>query len=625
MMFRMKPLAMGVVACLPVLSSSLFAQQHEVARHEVARNTPVIGEAVVVTATRQAQRASEVLSRVEVIDRETIDRAGQATLVDLLRAQPGIRVASNGGAGANASVFMRGAESRHTLLIVDGMRLGAASSGQPTLEAIPLSMIERIEILRGPASALYGSEAIGGVIQIFTRKGEAGFHPEAFVGAGTQGTVQANAHVAGGEGRLRYSLSLGQDETDGFNAKRDPAYWTTAWGNSYDPDKDGFRNRFVNASASLGFRERDELGVNLYRSDGRNWYDVSTTFDSYLDKRLSAASAYMTNALTDDWSSTLRVGRSGDELRNHADAVAPSVFDTTQTQLIWQHDIRLAVGSLMLAYDHVDAEVSGTTAYTVDERTVKAWLAGWSGQIDRHNLQVNVRHDDNSQFGGKTTGLLAYGYRLSAQWGVSASVATAFNAPTFNQLYWPDTGFGGGNPDLKPEEALNRELGVRWDDGMSGFEATYFNNRVKDMISGWPAVNVNRARLEGVELLLRTRLAGFDVQMGMDWLKAEDEHTGRKLPRRAAQAGFVRVDRSTGNWSYGMELSGEGRRFDDAANRVRLGGYGVLDAYAHYRFAPDWRLEMRASNLLDKEYELARGYAMPGAAAFVGVRYTPAR
>lgn len=612
MKFRLSCTALAAAVALPGHVAQVAAQD-------------TVGEPVIVTATRQAQRASEVLSRVEIIDRDAIDRSGQATLIDLLRTQPGLRVTANGGAGSNASIFIRGAESRHTLLLIDGMRVGSASSGQATFEAIPLAMIERIEILRGPASALYGSEAIGGVIQIFTRRGAPGFHPEVFVGYGSENTVKADASLAGGSGRLRYNLTLGQDRTDGFNSKRDPAYWTTAWSNSYDPDKDGFRNRFVNASASVGFRERDEAGISLYHSDGRNWYDANNTFDSYLDKRLEAFSGHLTNQLSDNWKSTLRLGRSTDKLRNYADAGAPNVFETTQTQLVWQHDIRLPVGSLMLAYDYVKAEVDGTTPYTVDSRTVKAFLAGWTARLGAHNLQVNLRRDDNSQFGGKTTGLFAYGYQLSRQWSVHGSIANAFNAPTFNQLYWPDTGFGGGNPDLRPERALNREIGLRWDGDMQGVELTYYNNRVRDLISGWPPANVSRARLEGVEASYRVSLAGFEVQTGFDLLKAEDENTGRRLQRRARQAAFLRVDRADGNWHYGFELNGQGSRFDNAANTVRLGGYGRLDAYAHYRFAPDWRLEMRASNLLDKQYEVARGYATQGAAVFVGVRYAPGR
>lgn len=602
--------ALAAVVLLPQSIGTVLAQE-------------TVTEAVVVTATRQPQRASDVLSRVEIIDRDAIERAGQSSLVDLLRAQPGIRVSTSGGLGSNASVFIRGAESRHTLVLIDGMRMSSATTGQPALEAIPLAMIERIEILRGPASALYGSEAIGGVIQIFTRKGVDGFQPEVFAGYGSNSTFNANASLTGGSGRVRYNLTAGQDETDGFNAKRDPEIWNLPWGNSYDPDRDGFRNTFVSASASVGLRERDEAGVNLYYSDGRNWYDSNDFFNSYLDKTLSAYSAYMTNQLADGWTSTLRAGRTEDKLSNWPDRDSYSRFDSTQTQFVWQNDVRLPVGSLMAAYEYVRSEVDATTDFTVTRRTVNALLLGWSARFDAHNLQVNARHDDNSQFGGKTTGLLSYGYQVSRALTLQASIGNAFNAPTFNQLYWPDTGFGGGNPNLQPEEALSREIGLRWDDGRNAIEVTYYNNRVEDLIADWPPANVNRARLEGIEVVYRTRVAGFDLQAGLDLLNAEDEDTGKNLPRRAEQMAFARVDRTSGAWNYGFEVNGSGHSYDDSANTVRLGGYGLVDAYAHYRINPEWRVEMRANNVFDRDYELSRGYATDGANVFVGVRYAP--
>lgn len=602
--------AFAAVVLLPQSIPAVLAQE-------------TVTEAVVVTASRQPQRVSDVLSRVEILDRDAIERAGQQSLVDLLRSQPGIRVSATGGPGAPSSVFIRGAESRHTLVLIDGMRIGSATTGQPALEAIPLAMIDRIEILRGPASAMYGSEAIGGVIQIFTRKGVDGFQPEVFVGYGSNSTLNANASLSGGAGRARYSLTVGQDETDGFNAKRDPDFWNQPWGNSYHPDRDGFRNAYVSATASVAFGEHDEAGVSLYHSDGRNWYDSNDFFDSYLDKSLSAYSVYMTNKLTDRWTSTLRAGRTEDNLDDWPDQYGFSRFDSTQTQFMWQNDVRLPVGSLMAAYEYVRSEVDGTTDFVNDRRSVNALVLGWTARFDAHNVQVNTRYDDNSQFGSKATGLFAYGYQVSRALALQASIGTAFNAPTFNQLYWPDSGFGGGNPNLQPEEALSREIGLRWDDGRHAVELTYYNNRVDDLIASWPPANVNRANLEGFEVVYSTQLAGFDVQAGLDLLNAEDDATGNNLPRRAEQMGFVRVDRASGAWNYGVEVHGSGHRYDDAANRVRLGGYGLVGAYAHYRVNPEWRIEARANNIFDKNYELARGYATDGANVFVGVRYAP--
>jgi len=164
---------------------------------------------------------------------------------------------------------------------------------------------------------------------------------------------------------------------------------------------------------------------------------------------------------------------------------------------------------------------------------------------------------------------------------------------------------------------------LRWDDGTHAVELTYYNNRVDDLIADWPPANVNRANLEGIEVVYRTQLAGFDVQAGLDLLKAEDDATGKNLPRRAEQMAFARIDRATGAWNYGVEVNGSGHSYDDAANTVRLGGYGLVNAYAHYRVNPEWRIEARATNLFDRDYELSRGYATDGTNVFVGVRYAP--
>ncbi|WP_230976314.1 TonB-dependent receptor domain-containing protein [Pseudothauera nasutitermitis] len=589
----------------------------------------------VVTASRQGQRAEDALASVEVIERVDIERAGAASLIDVLRTLPGVRVTANGGRGSNANVYIRGAEARHTLLLVDGLRVGSATSGAPTLETIPLDMIERIEILRGPASALYGSEAIGGVIQVFTRKGETGFHPELFVGYGSEDTFKGSATLSGGTGRLRYSLSAGKERTDGYDSKRDPAYWAGSGGrSSWWGDRDGFRSDLLSGSLSLGFRERDEAGVSFTRTDARNEYDASglTYFNSWIDKKSRTLGFFLRNELAAGWTSTLRLGRSEDRSLTQASAALPSRFDTRQDQWGWQHDVDLPLGRLLLAYESVTSKLDSSNQYRRNSRRVDSVVAGWTARLGAHDVQINARHDDNSQFGGKTTGLLAYGYDLSPAWRVRASLASAFNAPTFNQLYWPMTSPTSyhGNPDLKPEEALNRELGVRWRGGNHVVELSAFDNKVTGLIANNPEpalrgqqINLGEARLRGLELAYTLSAGAFEFMAGADTLSAKDARSGLHLPRRARHAGFVRLLRKGQRVDWGVEFDGAGRRYDDAANSARLHGYALAGAWLHYRVARDWRIEARADNLLDKDYELARGYRTPGRSAFVGVRYAP--
>ena len=578
---------------------------------------------VVVTATRQPITADEALASVDVIDRDEIARAGNASLVQLLAGRPGVQVSTSGGPGANSSVYIRGANSGHTLLLIDGVRVGSATNGAPTLETIPLELIERIEILRGPASALYGSDAIGGVIQVFTRKGREGFQPSVRAGIGTDGARTLGATLAGGAERLRYNVSAGTERSDGIDAKPKSMRGS-------DGDDDGFRNEYFSGSVSLGFREADEIGLTVLHSDLRNWYDNAKLFDSYLDKRTSSLGLHMRNQLTADWTSTLRFGYGADESHNRADLNDRSAFDTEQRQLTWQHDIALGAGSLLAAYEYLEQEVDSSSDYAKTSRYTNSLLLGWSGQFDRHHLQVNARHDEDSQFGSKTTGALAYGYRLSPEWRARASIGTAFKAPTFNDLYFP----GGGNPDLRPEEALNREVGLVWERDGTRASATYFNNRIKNLIawapldpadpmSDWAPANVAQASIQGVELAASAMLGDYRVRATVDFLDAEDKASGDELGRRARIGGSLGIERAMGPWTWGMEWNGQGRRYDRIPNSVanRMGGYGLLNAYVHYALAPDWSVEVRANNILDKDYELAQNYGTQGANAFVAVRY----
>lgn len=576
---------------------------------------------VVVTATRQATRADELTSSVEVIDRARIEHSGARDLVDLLSAMPGLRISRNGGVGASASLYIRGAEARHTLLLIDGMRIGSATTGTPTLETIPLALVDHIEILRGPASALYGSEAIGGVVQIFTRQGEPGLHPELYAAVGNRGNSQTEASLRGGSERLRYAFSVGNIENTGINSNPDPVKQP----HYYQPDRDGYHDTHVSGQISLDLGGHDEVGANVYAVDGRNHYDAyGSAYDAYLDKRESVFGLHYTKQIGSDWRSTFRLGQSKDELKNYSWAGAPGVYNTTQQQFAWQNDVRLPLGSLLAAYEHLHEKADGSTAYTVDSRRVNSFLLGWHATVaERHLAQVNVRNDDNSQFGRKTTGHLGYAYLLTDALRVQASVATAFNAPTFNQLYWPDTGYGGGNPDLKPEKAINREIGLRYESGAQHASITYYNNRVRDLIAGWPASNIAHAKLEGVELGYGTTWLGYSLDAGMDFLRAKDQDSGKELPRRANAAAFLRASREVGAWSWGADWNGVGKRWDDASNTHAMGGYGLLNAFVHYRATPEWRIELNADNLLDKQYETAWGYGSPGAAVLLGLRYTP--
>lgn len=575
-------------------------------------------DTVVVTATRQAARVNDLMADVTVIDREEIERAGQTSIEELLARQHGVQHTANGGPGTNAGLFIRGASPKQSIVLIDGQRFGSATAGDAALSRIPLSQVERIEILRGPASSLYGADAVGGVVQIFTRRGEGRPRVNASTGFGTDNTRDSTAGVSGGNEFLSFSLQGGHYQTDGFSAVHNRR------SASYNRDRDGYRNSSLSGSLSIRPARGHEIGASFLVSNGTSRYDIMPkAADHKNDQDVSAWSAYSRNRLADRWTTTLRLGRSEDDAVNYSNGIAGSRYRTVQEQASWQNDIRLPVGSALLAAEYLKQSVSGTTAYTVDERSIRSLLAGWGGGIGNHGLQINLRRDDNSQFGGRTTGAASYGYQLSDAWRAHLGYGTAFRAPTFNELYFPNTGWGGGNPDLKPERAKNGEVGLTWEQGAHRATLVHFHNKVSDLISGWPPSNVARATLKGVSVDYRARFATWDAGVAIDLQRARDDDTGKQLARRAEERMRSHLSHRFGMWTLGGEWVLVGKRYDDAANMRRMGGYGLLNLYADYRPWKDWTLFARANNVFDKYYETVNDFATPGANVFVGIRYAP--
>ena len=574
--------------------------------------------AVVVTATRQPTRINEQLADATVIDREAIEQAGATTLPELLSRQPGVQIANNGGLGKSSSIFLRGTNSGHTLLLVDGIPLGSATLGSPSLSNLSLSQIERIEILRGPASSLYGSDAIGGVIQIFTKQGAGPLRPEAFLGAGSYGTREAQAGLSGGTDMWSYSLRASHLKSDGINVASDPVRYQQANFSLPNPDSDPYYN--TSWSGRLAFRPAagHELGATLLTADSKNHYDGGgPTVDAYSNDNTRTWTVYSRNRLAEAWTSTLRYGESKDQ----SESFSPgrSLFATTQKQSTWQNDVKLPLGNLMLAAEHLRQDVDSTTNYTVKERTVRSLIAGYNGTWGNHSWQLSQRYDDNSLFGGKTTGSLAYGYRINADWQARAAYGTAFKAPSFNQLYFP----GFGNVNLKPEFAKNREIGLNWNHASQHATLTYFDNRIENLIQDFPVSNVGRARITGTSLGYGLTYGAWNADASVDLMKPINQSNGYRLQRRAAQMGKLSVSYAPGPWTLGAELSATGDRYDTTTQTRPLEHYEVVNLHGSYKIDRDWTFEGRVNNLFDKVYETAWGYAQPRANVFIGVRYAP--
>jgi vitamin B12 transporter len=587
---------------------------------------------IVVTPTRAPQTVDETLSSVTVIEREEIERLQPQQFTDLLRGRAGIGVAESGPFGKLSSVFMRGSNSGHTLLLVDGVRMGSATTGSASWQYLPPSEIERIEIVRGPRTSIYGSDAIGGVIQVFTRQGlEGPPRVNAFVGAGSFDTREFGAGVAGGTRDTRYSLSASHFDTDGIDVLTDVG----------DDHRDGYDNTSLSGTLSHRLSNGAELFGSLLYSRGTTEFDAdeydSATF-AVVGPYAPAENDYVHAALragirgfvTPRWQSQLAVAQSRDELDSFeggtlADRVAH--FDTRRDLIDWQNTVRLPgpwtwVAGVDAYEDHVDA----STAFAEDSRYNVGVYSVLQGALGHNDLEASLRFDDNEQFGNKTTGQLGWGRRLSDAWRVRASAGTAFNAPSFNDLYFP----GFSNPDLEPEESRSVELGARYASGAWFLDAALFQTEIDDLIAfdmtTFSPQNINEARIRGLEVEIGYQAGDWSSRTSLTALEAEDRATGKELPRRSPFSARVDVDRVLGAWSFGGSLLGQARSFNDTANAVRLSGFATVDLRAAYAIDPQWTLEASVRNLLDRDYATAQDFSgadfnQPGRGAFVTVRY----
>jgi vitamin B12 transporter len=579
-------------------------------------------ETVVVTATRTPQRVDQALAQVTVIDRARIEAASGRTLAELLAGESGVQSWSNGGLGKNASVSLRGLESRHTLLLIDGVRYGSATLGTPSWDNIPLDAIERIEIVRGPMSGLYGSEAVGGVIQIFTRRGQQGFHPEfaATLGSRSYGELAAGARF--GSGLVDGSLRLQHRRTDGFSAANPKLP------SNYNPDDDGFDQTSVNGR--IGLRLGDwRADATLLKTEGTNHYDDGAGVDTRAALRTEVMSLQLAGPVTSAWRTSVRASRSRDDFETLASASAFSTLGTigtTQTQFGWENQINTPLGTALVLAERVQQEVERPgTPFAVSERSVTGLALGINGEAGAHGWQANVRRDRNSQFGGQTTGSLGYGYELAPGLRATASFGTSFVAPSFNQLYFP----GFGNPNLLPEEGRQREVGLVWRNGPVTSRVAYFDNRIRGYISGGPLpTNIPRVKVDGISASVDAVLGAWTLAGSIDSIQpinATEGTTnfGRILPRRVQDSGRLAVDWRGGGFTLGGSLQAFGERFDNANNSTRLGGFAMLDLRAEWAFARDWVLAAKLNNAGGKTYETVFGYNQPGREGFVTVRWAP--
>lgn len=576
---------------------------------------------LVVTATRVATPVNQLVAEVTVIDRAAIERNEGRTLVELLSQQAGLQFASNGGAGKTGSLFIRGLEARHTLLLVDGMRVGSATVGTPSLDNLPLEAVERIEIVRGPMSSLYGNGAFGGVVQVFTRRATEGYSANAKLSAGSHRYGQAAAGVGFGNGVVDAAVQLQHTDIRGVSATNPAVPF-----DNYNPDRDGFRQNA--GSLHLGWRPLADWRVELLalQSTGLTAIDDGLGADARaeLDNRLLGLTAR--GSVLPGWNTRLSVTASTDAYEalvtaNPYDELGK--IETRSRQASWENSRATPLGTALLLLERTTEKVSRPgEPFSVSERDIDALALGLNGNAAAHSWQANLRRDRNSQFGGITTGALAYGYALTPAWQLGASYGTSQMLPSFNQLYYPNY----GNPDLQPEEGKHGELSLRWTAGEHRVRAAWYDYRYRGFISSGPQpANLPKVEIDGVSLSYEGRWRAFDLNASYDHTDPRNTtvggNFGRQLPRRAKQALRLGADWQAGAWSAGATLAAFSHRFDDAANGSRLGGYGTLDLRAEWALSALLKLGARVNNVGDKAYSTVLGYDQPGREGYVTLRY----
>ncbi len=565
-------------------------------------------EPIIVTATRTAQTVDESLAPVTLISADEIRSSGASDLIDLLSGYPGIYFSKSGGPGKSQSIYMRGANSDGVLILINGIKVGSATNGQPSLAHYPLQQIERIEVVRGPRSALYGSGAIGGVIQIFTRQPTKAPQVSASIGYGTHDTRKATLSTSGSTDLYSYQFSLAHSKTDGISAKKNQTGAST--------DDDGYENNSFSASLSLPMSDHMNASLNWLHADGYNEYDGwSSATGTHDDTLQQVVGVKLEHLLSDNWDYTIHAGYTEDLSDNYSSSTASkTTYNTRRESLSWQNNLYPNDGDLFtFGADYVNDKVSSTTNYGTTDRDEKALFGQYQFSHDSSDWIIALRHLDNESFGPHNTGNIDFGHNIDDEIRLTAAYGEAFHAPDMNDLYYPLDSWGyQGNANLLPEESKSFEMGIRGGGDLYQWSLQAYHTKVTNLIVwGTSPSNVGKSRMKGVEAELNTMISGWNMDYSLSWLDAVDSDSNKWLPRRSKWSYRINADREFGPYTTGVAIHGQSHSFDNASNTDRLAGFSVMDARINYKIDSSTTLNATINNLFDKEYSTAKGYNSP--------------
>ncbi len=564
----------------------------------------------VITANRTAEERKDSTAAVTVFTRADIDRLQPVNVADLLGRVPGVQIQPSGGRGSTTGVFIRGTKTAQTLVLIDGVRVGSASSGGASLQHLNLEQIERVEVLRGARSAVYGSDAIGGVIQIFTRRsaGE-GLQGRVRLAAGNKGVWERSAGVSGGDENTRFNLSASLDEMTGFDRTH----------NSYssDADHDAYRNKAISFSLSHVFNEQFSAGVNVLDQRGKTEYDNPfgrfdmNTFTSfaaqpYDEYAVSSTSVFAELQANEQLTSRLELGHSEDKGSSYDKLFSGrDDFDTYRDSAAWLNTLAINTQHTVLAgVDYTKDKLHSTENFEKDSRWNQAVFIQHSYKGEVFGTELGLRHDKNQQFGSENTWNAALSLPVGQSNEFVLSYAEGFRAPTFNDLYYPMY----GNPNLKAEKSKSYELQLRSQLADTvRLETSIYQTKIRDQIQ-YQANNDLRnveARINGFEASLQHEVFAAQGALNLSLVDSRDRKTGHQLPRIAKRTLSYDLDKQFGAFGVGGTWRLASKSFNDAKNNQQIAGFGTMDVRGSWQATQDLSVDLRLANIFDKGYTRA--------------------
>ncbi|MPT51108.1 MULTISPECIES: TonB-dependent receptor [Delftia] len=613
---------LSALAAASLLACQAHAQPQQAQQAQQAQRAQASQlDTVVVTASRSEQSLRTVTADMTVIDAETIARSGATGVADLLVQVPGVQINRNGGPGQVTSVYLRGTSNQHTAVFIDGVRYSSQElQGGAVWSTLPLAQIERIEVLRGPAAAIYGSDAMGGVIQIFTKRADGQTRAYAEAGIGNQGTSKLATGFQGGANGFTYGLNLADERSDGFDVYPGNTF-------SPNPDKDGYSNTSLglNAGYKTGIHQID---ASLLHSRLRTHYDQSPPpFDDYDVVKNTTGSLRWQAGWNAMYKSVVQISHTDSQSDRHTQS--PERADGSSTNYLLQNLFTLGQHRFNIDLERREDKLDTQYAWTqnTDSRRVQNSLsAGWRLTEGRHQFDANLRHDQVRDQQNKITGGLGYGLQIDERWRWVASAGTAFRTPTLYERFT-----GQAAADLKPESSTNVETGLHYAAGANRLSAVVYRNKFKNLITyDWNSAvpcncyrNWQSVETTGLTLAGSTRLGSANLGASLDFMNPENLETGKLLPYRSKRMLKLNADTQAAGWTLGGEAQLYSGRYADEANTFKLGGYGVVNLYAQRQLTRQWTLLARVNNIADRDYAPTRGYANAGRTVFVSVRWTP--